>query len=53
MWSTPSLKEFRENKICVVKEFRVKFNMKRMTLKPNLAFNWVFYSGALVCKFKW
>ena len=35
------------------KEFRVKFHVKRMTLKPNLVFNWVmFFYGALACNFK-
>ena len=40
-----NIKEFRENKICNVKEFRVKFNMMRMTLKPNLVFIWVMFLG--------
>ena len=46
------MKKFRENRIYNIKKFGVKFNMKRMTLKPNLLFNWVmFLKRALMRKF--
>ena len=31
------------------KEFRVKFDMKRMTLKPSLVFNWGMFLGGFKC----
>ena len=39
-----NIMKFGENKI-QCKEFRVKFNMERMTLQPSLVFNWVMFLG--------
>ena len=36
-----SFKRNLKDKICNMKEFRAKFDMKRITLKLNLVFNWV------------
>ena len=50
-------KGIKENKICNIKEFRVKFNNERMTLEPNLVLNlvmfWGLYRVILDGKFKW
>ena len=40
------LKKFKGNKICNIKKFwKIKFDMKRVTLKPNLIFNLVMFLG--------
>ena len=44
--------KFKRDKICYIKEiYEVKFDMKRMKLKPSLVFNWVMFLGGLSVRY--